>query len=87
MKKSMKYLLTVLFALVIAGSSLMTSCTRYADEEELKTLDETKAATLSAEEKVEQKKLEKVEAETELSQKKAELIKVQEEKKDIESKL
>ncbi|MCD6165205.1 hypothetical protein J7K19_00685 [bacterium] len=66
---------------------VITGCTRYANEEQLKTLDETKAAALSAEQKVEKLKTEKANLEKELEAKKAELQKVQQEKKTVQQRL
>jgi len=72
---------------VIIASFLITGCTRYANEEELTTLDETQAAVESSDKKVEDLKQEKAELEQTLADKKVELEEVKAEKERVESKL
>jgi len=87
MRKIAKNFVTALFGIVIIASLLITGCTRYANEEQLTTLDETKVATESSDEKVEELKQEKADLEKKLADKKAELEEVKAEKEKVESKL
>lgn len=87
MRKIAKKLVTALFGIVIIASFLITGCTRYANEEQLTTLDETQAAVESSDDKVEELKQEKAELEQKLTDKKAELEAVKAEKEKVESKL
>ena len=87
MRKIAKKFVTTLFGIVIITSFLITGCTRYANEEELTTLDETQAAVQSSDTKVEELKQEKAELEQTLADKKVELEDVKAEKEKVESKL
>ena len=61
-------------------SLLLSGCTRYANEEQLNTLEETKSAALAAEENASAKETEKAELEAKLADKQEELKAVQAEK-------
>ncbi|HHS14006.1 MAG TPA: hypothetical protein ENN03_09625 [bacterium] len=87
MARVLKIFGTTLFSFVIAGTFLLTGCTRYANEEQLTTLDETEAAAVSAENMVEQKEKEKAALEQKLAEKQAELKEVQAEKAKVQSRL
>lgn len=77
--------------LVLAGFLfsvlVVTGCTRYANEKQLQTLDETKAAALSAEQKVENLETEKANLKKELEAKKAKLEEVKKEKETVQQRL
>jgi outer membrane murein-binding lipoprotein Lpp len=78
--------MAVLLAFLV-GSLGLTGCTKYANEEELKLLDETKAAALAAEEKVKDLDAEKANLDRELQAKKAEHEKVKREKELVRERL
>ena len=80
MARSVRILTVGMFCLIFVVSLLLSGCTRYANEEQLNTLEETKAAALAAEEEVAAKEAEKAELEVKLVEKQEELKKVQEEK-------
>ncbi len=87
MSRIIRCIVLLLFALALVSSILVTGCTRYANEEQLTTLDETNAAALSAEKKVAEKEKEKADLEAKLKAKKAELDEVMKEKEKVQSKL
>ncbi len=62
-------------------------CTRRPNEEQLRVLEETKQAALSAEQTVEQKRREKADLERQLEQKKRELQKAKDEKEAVKRRL
>jgi uncharacterized membrane protein len=74
-----------LFSLVLLTSFLVTGCNRYANEEQLTTLEETQGATVAAEADVAKLEAEKADLEAKLAQKKQELEKVQQNKAKIEA--
>ena len=63
---------------LLAG--LLASCASHPDEDQIRALEETKAAALSAEQALSQKKQESSDLEAKLEAKKAELEKVKKEK-------
>ena len=73
--QSMRILLSVA---LLAG--LLASCASHPDEEQIKALEETKAAALSAEQALATKKQEASDLQAKLEAKKAELEKVKKEK-------
>jgi septal ring factor EnvC (AmiA/AmiB activator) len=62
----------------------VTSCAWHPSEEEIKALEETKSATLSAEKSVADKKVERQELERKVAAKKAELEKVKADKASVQ---
>lgn len=84
MARSVRLLTVMLFSLIFAVSLMLSGCTRYANEEQLNSLDETEAAALAAEEDLAAKEQEKAELEAKLAEKQEELKKVQDEKARIE---
>ena len=78
----MKLLLNSLKVFLAIGllAGLLASCASHPDEDQIKALEETKAAALSAEQAVAQKKQESSDLEAKLEAKKAELEKVKKEK-------
>ncbi len=80
MKFAKKFLLTVTIA-----SFVFAGCTRYANEEELKDLNETKAAANKADTKLSKLKEERKSLEDKLAEKETELKAAQEEKVAVES--
>ena len=87
MRRVIRYFVLTLFALVVTASLLLTGCTRYANEEQLTTLDESEAAVSAAEEKIAEKEKEKADLQRKLAEKQDELKKVQAEKEKIQSKI
>ena len=77
----------VFCSVILLAVFMATGCTRYANEEQLQALNETKAAAISGEEKVADLKKEKAVLEAKLAEKQEELKKVQEEKKTVQAKL
>lgn len=76
------------FALAaIIFSFLFSGCTRYANEEELKTLEDQQAAVKSAETKLADLKKERRSLETTLAEKQKEVKMAEEEKSAVESRL
>ena len=87
MVRGARILMIGLFSLVLTASVFMTGCTRYANEKQLTTLDESEAAATSAEDKVAQLEKEKAELQAKLDAKQKELAKVQAEHKKVAAKL
>ncbi len=77
-------LVLVAFVLVVA---MLVGCTRYAGEKQLRALEETKQAALSAEAQVAQLEKENAELKAKLAEKQEELKNVQAEKEKVLSKL
>jgi len=80
MARSVRVLTVGMFCFIFVVSLLLSGCTSYANEEQLNTLEETKAAALAAEENVSAKEAEKAELEAKLAEKQEELKAVQAEK-------
>ena len=78
----MKLLLNSLRVFLAIGllAGLLASCASHPDEDQIKGLEETKAAALSAEQALAQKKQDSSDLEAKLEAKKAELEKVKKEK-------
>jgi septal ring factor EnvC (AmiA/AmiB activator) len=78
----MKFLLNSLriFLSVLLFAGFLASCASHPDEDQIKALEETKAAALSAEQTLSQKKQESSDLAAQLEAKKAELEKVKKEK-------
>lgn len=78
----MKFLLNSLkiFLSVLLFAGFLASCASHPDEDQIKALEETKAAALSAEQSLAQKKQESSDLTAQLEAKKAELEKVKKEK-------
>jgi outer membrane PBP1 activator LpoA protein len=72
---------------VVVGASFLASCASHPDEEQIKVLEETKAAALSAEQALAEKKQEASDLEAKCEAKKAELEKVKKEKETVLQKL
>jgi len=87
MAKMMKPLFMVILLAFVLGTLGITGCTRYANQDQLKTLDETQAAAVSAEKQLADKKNEKATLEKDLAAKKAELEKVKAEKETVKQRL
>lgn len=69
------------------ASLAVVGCTRHPSEEQLRVLEETKQAALSAEQTVEQKRREKADLERQLEQKKRELQKAKDEREAVKRRL
>ena len=87
MTKFKKTVSLVALLAFLLGTLALTGCTKYANDDQLKVLDETKTAALAAEKKVEELKVEKANLERERDAKKAELEKVKREKATVKSRL
>ena len=87
MTRGLRIIVLVLFSLALAGSFMVTGCSRHANEEQLTTLDETEASALAIEKQIAEKEKEKAELQARLEEKKQELRKVQEEKRKVQSRL
>ena len=83
MIRGVRFFVMALFALVVVASFLLSGCTRYANEEQLTTLDESDAAAVAAENKVAEKERERDELQRKLAEKQEELRKVQAEKEKV----
>lgn len=81
-----KFILLVLAGMFLATIAF-TGCTRYANTEQLKTLQETKQAAKSAQQKVADLKNEKADLQKKLDAKKADLEKVKHEKEVVKARL
>ncbi len=79
--KAIKVFLLILFGL---STITVTSCGWKPSEEDIKQLEETKSAALSAEKTLADKKAEKQELEAKLRAKKAELEKVKKDKENVQ---
>ena len=79
--KAIKVFLLVLFGL---STITVTSCGWKPSEEDIKQLEETKSAALSAEKTLADKKAERQELEAKLRAKKAELEKVKKDKENVQ---
>ncbi len=77
---------TILLSTVVL-SFLFVGCTRYANEEELKMLEDKQAAVKKAETKLSDVKKERRNLETKLADAQTELKKAEEEKAAVESRL
>lgn len=87
MTKFMKVVSIAVLLAFLVGSLGLTGCTKYANEDQLKVLDETQAAALAAEKKVKELEAEKANLESELQAKKAEHEKVKKEKELVKERL
>lgn len=76
----------VLAAFVLVGA-MLAGCARYASDKQLRVLEETKQAALSAEAQVAQLEKENAELKAKLAEKQEELKYVQAEKEKVFSKL
>lgn len=73
--------------LLLSGLLLLSSCTRYANEEELKQLRDTQRAAKKAKSTIVDLRSEKSSLESKLSDKKNELGEAKEEKSKVEERL
>ena len=87
MTRGLRIFILILFSLTLLSCFFVTGCTRYANEEQLTTLDETEAAAESAEKKVSDLEAQRDDLKAKLAEKKEELRKVQEEKEKVRSRL
>ena len=72
---------------VVVIASFLASCASHPDEDQIKVLEETKAAALSAEQTLANKKQETSDLEAKCEAKKSELAKVKKEKETVLKKL
>jgi outer membrane biogenesis lipoprotein LolB len=83
MARGIRFSMLFLFSLILVASLLLSGCSRYANEEQLTTLDETEAAASAAEQKVADSEKKNAELKAKLAEKQDELKKAQEEKERI----
>jgi len=74
MKKRILYFVVFFIVVLFCLQFSLVGCTKYANPDQLKQLDETKAAALSAEKSLEKLRKERKGLERTLAQKKAELV-------------
>ncbi len=87
MSKIKRVISVVIIGAFLAGTLALTGCTRYANEDQLKQLEETKNAALKAEEKIKELTTEKSSLEKKVAAKKAELENVKKEKETVKERL
>ncbi len=87
MSKIMKAISFVVLLAFMLGSLTLTGCTKYANDDQLKLLNDTEAAALAAEKKIGELESEKADLERELQAKKAELDKANKEKETVKDRL
>jgi septal ring factor EnvC (AmiA/AmiB activator) len=87
MARNARVLAAGLLVLLFTVSLFVSGCTRYANEKQMTTLDETKASTTAAEENVAKLEKENAELKAKLAEKQAELKQVQTEKEKVKSRL
>jgi len=83
MARGIRFSMLFLFSLILVASLLFSGCSRYANEEQLTTLDETEAAASAAEQKVADSEKKNAELKAKLAEKQDELKKAQEENERI----
>ena len=83
MARGIRFSLLFLFSLILVASLLLPGCSRYANEEQMTTLDETEAAASAAEQKVSDSETKNAELKAKLAEKQDELKKAQEENERI----
>ncbi|WP_456443557.1 hypothetical protein [Caldithrix abyssi] len=81
----MNKLRILVLGLIAVGMFSLTSCKWKPSEDQIKTLEETKAAALSAEETLQKKKAERQEWEKKVAAKKAELDKLKKDKENVKN--
>ncbi len=81
----MNKLRILLLGLISVAMLSLSSCKWKPSEEQIKTLEETKAAALSAEETLQKKKAERQEWEKKVAAKKAELEKLKKDKESVQA--
>lgn len=77
----------LMIGIVAAALVFATACARHPNEEQIKKLEETRAAALSAEQKLEQKKQERQSLEQQVEQKKQELEKIKKQKEKVQKRV
>ncbi len=87
MARKIRVLAAGLLVVLFAVSLFISGCTRYANEKQMTTLEETKAATNAANDNVAKLEKENAELKAKLAEKQAELKQVQAEKDKIKSRL
>ena len=87
MRRGLKTLALVFVALLMASSFIIGGCTRYANEDQIAALEETRQAAEDAQAKLAELEQEKSALEMKLASKKTELEKVKTEKEMIQERL
>jgi peptidoglycan hydrolase CwlO-like protein len=87
MARYARILAASLLVLVFASSLFVTGCTRYANDKQMTTLEETKASTSAAQDQVAKLQKENADLKAQLAQKQAELKQVQAEKEKVKARL
>jgi len=87
MTRGVKTLALAFVALLLAASFILGGCTRYANEDQMQALEETRMAAEDAQKKLAELTQEKAALEVKLAEKKAELEKVTAEKEMIQERL
>lgn len=87
MAKGIRWSVLFLFSLVLVASLLISGCSRYANEEQLTTLDETEAAAVAAEQKAMDTEQKNAELKAKLAEKQEELKEAQKEQERIKAEM
>jgi hypothetical protein len=83
MERLRKVLTSILLVLFVFGTMAITSCTSHPNEEQIKTLEEAKAAALAAEKTQGEKTKERQAIERQVKTKEAELAKIKADKEKV----
>jgi septal ring factor EnvC (AmiA/AmiB activator) len=87
MTRGVKTIALAFVAFLLAASFILGGCTRYANEDQMQALEETRMAAEDAQKKLAELNQEKAALEVKLAEKKAELEKVKAEKDMIQERL
>jgi septal ring factor EnvC (AmiA/AmiB activator) len=83
MERLRKVFTSILLVLFVFGTMAITSCTSHPNEEQIKALEEAKAAALAAEKTQAEKVKERQDLERQVKTKEAELAKVKADKEKV----
>lgn len=73
---------------IFAGTMILSvGCTRHPNEEQIRVMEEARAAALSAEKKLDQKRQERQQLEQQVAQKKQELEKAKKEREEVKKRV
>ncbi|NOX36185.1 MAG: hypothetical protein GXO78_01490 [Calditrichaeota bacterium] len=87
MKNSKKVVALLLSASMALSLLLSTGCARHPNEEQIRVLEETRAAALAAEKQLEEKRQERMKLEKQLEEKKQMLEKAKKERDEVKKRI
>ncbi len=87
MKESKKGVALLLAASMALSLLLSTGCARHPNEEQIRVLEETRAAALAAEKQLEEKRQERMRLEKQLEEKKQMLEKAKKERDEVKQRV